>query len=268
MSKVEIVNLYKTMPSKYKNKQWHYDNEKLMNIKMPARILITGTTGSGKTNLVMNLIRLINNFDRIFLFAKNRTEPLYEMLKDTCNDVEEKSDKKIFFYSDNIDEIPEAKDDCFKPFPEDSEPTKDDGSEPTKPKKKKKKLVKNLVIIDDFVDDKSLKKSNASTLFTQGRKKGITVFFLSQSYYLTPKLIRDNINYCIFTKVMSSKDMSRIMNEYNLDIDKNYLNHLVAKCTGKIDKFFMIDLETNDPNMRYRCNFEGIKMSIHESDDE
>ena len=56
-----------------------------------------------------------------------------------------------------------------------------------------------LIIFDDMVTD--LKKGPIiSEYFIRGRKKSASILFLSQSYYNTPKIIRQNINYCIILK--------------------------------------------------------------------
>ena len=42
--------------------------------------LITGGSGSGKTNALLNLINEQCNIDRIYLYAKDLSEPKYEYL--------------------------------------------------------------------------------------------------------------------------------------------------------------------------------------------
>ena len=41
----------------------------------PYRILIIGGSGSGKTNTLLNLIKEQNDIDKIYLYAKDLTEP-------------------------------------------------------------------------------------------------------------------------------------------------------------------------------------------------
>ena len=46
----------------------------------PYRILIIGASGSGKTNALINLINEQNDIDKIYLYAKDLSEPKYEYL--------------------------------------------------------------------------------------------------------------------------------------------------------------------------------------------
>ena len=51
-----------------------------------------------------------------------------------------------------------------------------------------------------------------------------------------------------------------MIGEYNLDCDANKLAQIVKGCTKTLGDFFLIDLETNDPNLKYRDGFKGIPL--------
>ena len=44
----------------------------------PYRILMIGSSGSGKTNALLNLISQLDDIDKIYLYAKHLSEPKYE----------------------------------------------------------------------------------------------------------------------------------------------------------------------------------------------
>ena len=46
----------------------------------PYRIIIIGGSGSGKTNALINLINEQNHIDKIYLYARDLSEPKYEYL--------------------------------------------------------------------------------------------------------------------------------------------------------------------------------------------
>ena len=59
---------------KKQNKKWPYIPDH------PYRILIIGGSGSGKTNTLLNLIKEQDDIDKIYLYAKDLSEPKYELL--------------------------------------------------------------------------------------------------------------------------------------------------------------------------------------------
>ena len=56
------------------NKNWPYIPDH------PYRILIIGGSGSGKTNLLLNLIETQPDIDKIYLYAKDAYEAKYQYL--------------------------------------------------------------------------------------------------------------------------------------------------------------------------------------------
>ena len=60
--------------NKEHNKKWRYIPDH------PYRILISGGFGSGKTKTLLNLINEQDDIDKIDLYAKDLSEPKYEIL--------------------------------------------------------------------------------------------------------------------------------------------------------------------------------------------
>lgn len=215
-----ITDWYNIVPQHLKT---NYDNPAYDNhlIKIPARILIIGASGSGKTTLVLELIsRMKNTFSHIILCVRDVNEPLY----------------KYFLSKVDRDQV-EVHENGEVPNLEKFKDTKD----------------QILCIFDDLVlsDQKKIQD-----YFMKGRKVagGITMVYLSQSYYKVPKFIRLQANYLMLKKLASSRDLGMILKENSLNVDKKELFDMYEYATSEKSGFLMIDLE-GDESQRFRRNF-------------
>ena len=80
----------------------------------PYRILIIGGSGSGKTNLLLNLIENQPDIDKIYLYAKDPYESKYQYLinKRKSVGINHFNDPKAFiYYSNDIHDVYENIDD-------------------------------------------------------------------------------------------------------------------------------------------------------------
>ena len=77
-----MINLHSITNEKNKehNEKWPYIPDH------SYRILIIGGSGSGKTNALLNLINEQNDIDKIYLYARDLSEPKYEYLIKKCED--------------------------------------------------------------------------------------------------------------------------------------------------------------------------------------
>ena len=110
-----------------------------------------------------------------------------------------------------------------------------------------------LIIFDDFITDVN-KHPVISEIFIRGRKKGISTMFLSQSYFNTPKIIRQNVSYCIILKLGGTRDINSILRECSVGISKDELLYMYDKATKKKFDVLIINLEKSC-NERYRHIF-------------
>ena len=84
------------------NKNWPYIPDH------PYRILIIGGSGSGKTNLLLNLIENQPDIDKIYLYAKDPYESKYKYLinKRESVGINRFNDPKAFFdYSNDMHDV-------------------------------------------------------------------------------------------------------------------------------------------------------------------
>ena len=148
----------------------------------PYRILTIGVSGSGKTNVLLNLIENRPDIDQIHLYAKDPYEAKYQYLiietegvcincsNDTKAFIEYSSDMYVY---KNIN--------YYNPVREN----------------------KTLIVLDDMIADMiQNKKLNSirTELFIRGRKLNISLVFNTQSYFKVPKDIRLNTTYIFLQK--------------------------------------------------------------------
>ena len=91
-----MLNLDKIVNNKNEDEDW------------PFRMLIIGPSGSGKTNTLLHLINNLNPIDKIYLYAKDLSEPKYEFLinKREQAGIKNLNDPHAFIkYSDDMNDV-------------------------------------------------------------------------------------------------------------------------------------------------------------------
>lgn len=245
-----IVNFYDIMgkDKKYKEEQFHYPNESKVQIPVPFMMGITGKTGSGKTNVLIDLILTkINCWTKIWLCAKDPDEPLYRWLTDQIREVEKRTESKILHVVNDVSKLPSVE--TFQ------------AEVPKIPKTGvRDPSYQILFIFDDFICDNKKKLEKIEQFYIMARKIHGTCINLSQEYYGTPKRIRKNQGYAIFKHIAQETDLKRILRDYDsLDVSYKKLSELYHKAVDSGEfNFFMIDLNTKDDNLKFRINYEGI----------
>lgn len=192
------------------------------------RAIVCGATGSGKSAWICNLLdRYRKHFNHIVIFTAE-TEPIYDWLQS---------------------QIP---DDCFSIYYNDLSPLEGDLSEFF--------YGTSLCIIDDMVTKNKKQLKPVMDLFIRGRKihQGVSICFLSQSYFDIPKIIRQQISYCILVKINNKRDLRLIMSEFNLNCTIDQLMKMYEYCclTDEFGNVLTIDkVSPVQSGKTYRCNF-------------
>ena len=78
--------------------------------------------------------------------------------------------------------------------------------------------------------------------------------YLTQSYYATPKLIRQNCNYVFMLKLDNERDLKLILSEFSLGVSKEELQDLYRSSTRDKFDFLMVDMDA-PPEDRFRHAF-------------
>ena len=230
----KIVNYYDHIKKEDKA-MYHYPNEAQINISLPARLLVCGPSGTGKTNVILNLMKGIGIWDKVIILAKDLEEPLYKHVIEVYRKLEKKHKVQILLAISSVNDMP----DLDKDF---------DPKENT------------LLICDDLICENAKDLTKLEPFWVRGRKKSITMAFLAQGYFDVPKKIRKNSNYVILKKISNPLDLGRILKEYALDISKDKMRSMYdyAMQGDAHTSFFMLDALTKKEELKYRANFDPI----------
>ena len=163
----KILNLDNIVSNKKKNSSEDDD--------WPFRMLIIGSSGSGKTNTLLHLINNFHPIDKIYLYAKDMDGKKYQYLinKREQAGIKNINDPHAFIeYSNHMNDVLEDINNYNK--------------------NRDKKV---LIIFDDMIADimRTEKfKAIVKELFIKCRKLNISIVFIMQSYFRTPKDARLN----------------------------------------------------------------------------
>jgi hypothetical protein len=198
-----------------KQKKKHNPNYETHKIDLNFRMLINCASGGGKSNLLTNILYLFNNtFSKIIIVSKE-PEPLYEYVITKIPSIQ-------IYYEGIIPDIEKLEDN-----------------------------KNGLIVFDDMI---LTPDNRIGEMFIRGRKLGYSCIFISQSFFSTPKIIRQNCNYFLFGPGMSRRDLRLILSEFSLGITVEELQKLYLDLTKKSMNFMMIDV--NKRNIR--SNIEDI----------
>jgi hypothetical protein len=205
-----IVNMYEKIPKEFldnvENPNFH-----LHQLKIPFRMCIVAPSGSGKTNFLVNLLRVFScgdkgTFSTINIITRNADEPLYRWITSKCDQI---------IIKEGLSNTPQL--DKFD------------------------KEKNHLVVWDDLVLSKDL--SMVENYYIRARKLNCSVIFISQSYFKIPKIIRNNCSYMVLLKLSGNREVNLILSEFGLGITKEELIALYEYATKEKFSPLLIDME-------------------------
>lgn len=188
------------------------------------RGLVVGSSGCGKTNVMLTLLEDPNGlrFTNVYLYSKTVNQPKYQYLKSLLSEIRE---IEYFEYDKGAEIIP----------PKEARPW-------------------SVIIFDDVVCDE---QSPIREYFSFGRHNNLDCFYLCQTYSSIPKqLVRDNANLLIIFK----QDITNLKHIYddhvNVDMPFEKFKDMCAHCWSKPYGFIAVDKEHQVNSGRYREGFD------------
>ena len=216
---MSVSNFYEKIPKMFlvSAENPNFDSHQ---IKIPARIVVSAPSGTGKTNFVCNLISLFckgkGTFADILVLTKDKAEPLYEYLETKGIDVQE-----------GLHNLPDLN--------------------------KFDKDINHLIIIDDLMLAKN--QEQVCEYFMRCRKKNVTIIYLAQHYYRIPIIVRQNSNYIVILKAGNKKSLNLMLNEFTVGVEKEQLLKMYEYATKEKFNFLMINCDESDMTKKFRHNF-------------
>ena len=217
------------------------NNRSSENDGRPFRMLIIGPSGSGKTNTLLHLIDKFHPIDKIYLYAKDTDEEKYQYLINKREQVGIKNlnDPYAFMeYSNDMNDILE------------------DINNYNKNRDKEVLIIFDNMIADIMRSEKF--KTIVKELFIRCRKLNISIVFITQSYFRTPKDARLNSTHYILMKISNKKELKSIAHLDFKDVLKIY-----HYCTKEPYSFMVVDTRPT-ARVTFKKNFdEPIKGFIN-----
>ena len=189
-------------------------NEKKGN-NWPFRMLIIGPSGSGKTNTLLHLINNLDPIDKIYLYAKDLSEPKHEYLinKREQAGIKNLNDSHAFIeYSNDMDNV----------------------LDDININKNRDKKV--LIVFDDMIADIEYNKNFKriiKELFYRTHKINVSIVFITQSYFRALKDARLNSTHYILMKTGNKKELKSIAEEKSGHLDSKDFLKKYNYCTSE-----------------------------------
>lgn len=214
-------------------------HQKNFTLPPPGLLSIIGSTGSGKTVLICNLLekRLLGSaFDLIYVFCMSPCT----MIMDDCKKVKK---SRVFTDGDpeKLVEIISAQ----KSFIE---------------KYKFKKAPHILVLLDDMVQDRKFFRHPAMReLAFAGTHMKISTWITSQSYVEIPRAIRINCHSLILFHGMKESEYTRFVDEYQSPyMSKNDFIAMVKYALADPYSFMFVNCTHPNKRLAFRKGWDTI----------
>jgi len=207
--------------------------------KHPYRMLLLGSSGVGKTNILLNLLTKQLVYDRIYLFSRHLEQAKYKFLKKHLEDIEENlkeagiNQKIIMAWENTLQKLPNVED-------LDAD-------------------YRNCIVIDDFAVTEKKNSKRIAELFVRSRHRNASVIFLTQLMFKCDRDIRLNCSHFILLQSHNKRELTSLSMDLGADLEKGVFKDLYNKVLAEPYKFLLLDntARGGDPK-RYRIGFDRM----------
>jgi len=276
-AKMNISRIEDSRCTKYSFiREWTQNNVRFSHKIFPNAfsMVITGKRNSGKTNLVFDMLLEDDflDYNQLYIFSPSIYQPKYQLLikgfengltkheinglfdmQDEINEDRQKQGKPkitdpeemISYYTSNNDFVADPNPITVFAYSGFNDIPKVESVDKTK---------KNVFIFDDCA---TKNKTIIDSYFSRGRHSNIVCIYITQRYHELPLMIRDNTDIFIFFKLHNTQPLQFFHNNYcSNDMSIYEFRKYCNKCWSEPYNFAMIDTTKDDPNERYKMNFD------------
>lgn len=197
----------------------------------PFRAIYTGRSGSGKTNAAIALARDYLPWEILAVYARHIDNPQYTAWKKEVQKREDKREEVISVWEGTIENVPPV------------EELEGSG-------------LRKLVVFDDFILERN--QDVIAEYFVSGRHKNCSVIYMTQSYYATPKIIRDNATHVGIFAGANAYDRNGLYKDMCSDMTKNEFEEFYKKAMTERFGFLWIDRDPAKPELKYRIKYDTL----------
>ena len=221
-----------------KKKKSDDDNIHPLMFQKPFRVVVCGSSNSGKTNFLIDLLtRGKTTYNSLYVYSKHIDQPKYKYLYKYVKKLEDLLDKEkikiniIKTWENTLDELVEC-DEINK---------KDD----------------TIIIIDDFNTNLTKKeKEKIADLYCSCRHKKASIIFLGQCYHKIPREVRLNLSYLVLFNNNNKREKSLLKTELIDDLETDEFNNMLNYVYK--DKYNFLLVDNVNPKYKYRKNYDEI----------
>jgi len=205
----------------------------------PYRMLLLGSSGVGKTNILLNLLTKQLVYDRIYLFSRHLEQPKYKFLHRHLEDIEENlkeagiNQKIIMMWENTLQKLPTVED-------LDAD-------------------YRNVLVIDDFGITDRKEGKRIAELYVRSRHRNASVIFLTQLFFKCSRDVRLNCSHFILLQSHNKRELSSLSMDLGADLEKNVFKELYNKVLSIPYQFLLVDNTARGATKeRYRIGWDRM----------
>lgn len=219
--------------------KFEYKNGSPFYPQHPSRCLIIGPSGTGKTSDLLTILHY-SCFHKIYVYSKTLDEEKYEYLIKMQTEKEQMLKRRgmnesLIHFSTEIQDIVQLEN--------------------------LDKNYQHAYVFDDIcLESKKDQEKYIGATWIRCRKYNASAFYLSQSYFKIPKVIRDNANFVVVKKLADNRELDIIHRIYAAEFGRQDFLERYREAVSSFHGHgsLIIDNQIRYQSLKLRANYTSI----------